>query len=263
MAGYAGTAVTTPGYFATFLARLSPTSSGAVGIDTLPGQGTVTMSDNINLTGFTTTALNGIRLGTATSAILTGTITPQGNNYNFGNGGGNLYVNSNLGPTVGGGATTQVISTNSTNGPQIPLKLYLRGTNTYAGGTVSNNGFIIFDGPSSLPATGSLTAGGLSTVSATTPGNSYMGSTDSVTGLTPATFLSRFNLANTWGIIGFDSVNTGSPVTINGVNLTGFNNGVSLGTASAAILTGTLTPTADNILRLTAANAGTLTWRAT
>jgi autotransporter-associated beta strand protein len=90
-AGYAGFADNTPGHFATFLNTKidKVNSSGAVGVDTYPGDSTYTFTDNINLSGFTNP---GIRIGTATSAIITGTITPQGYNYQFGNGGGSLYV---------------------------------------------------------------------------------------------------------------------------------------------------------------------------
>ncbi|HEX2861501.1 MAG TPA: hypothetical protein VHN79_07665, partial [Lacunisphaera sp.] len=80
--GYVGLADVTPGNFATFLARIQNTanganSSGSVGVDTLPGDSIVTLTDAINLSGFTTTAGNGMRLGTATQAIITGAITPD------------------------------------------------------------------------------------------------------------------------------------------------------------------------------------------
>ena len=96
--GYVGTADVASSHFAAFLSRISPSSSGSVGVDSLPGTGTSTLNDGIDLTAFTTGT--GIRLGTATSAILTGTITPQKTNgntsqdYHFGNGGGSLYVQS-------------------------------------------------------------------------------------------------------------------------------------------------------------------------
>ena len=68
--GYAGIADTTPGNFATFLSHLNTTSTGAVGVDTLPGSSSTTvLTDNINLSGFTNPS---IRIGTATSAILQG-----------------------------------------------------------------------------------------------------------------------------------------------------------------------------------------------
>ncbi len=251
--GYAGIANTAPGNFAAFLSRLSTASTGAVGVDTLPGGGTTVLTDNINLTGFTSSTIS---LGTATSAILTGTITPKGNNYQFGNGGGYLDVQSSL-ADISGPSSVQLTDANNVNQLVSPLKLYLQGTNTYTGGTVANNGFIIFDGASAIPGTGQLTAGGTAGLN----GASYIGYTDAVTGMTPASFLTLFNKANTYGIIGFDTnIHSTSTAIISGnVDLTGFNNGVYLGTATSAILNGTLTPTADNTLRLTAANGGTLT----
>ncbi len=254
--GYAGSADGAAGHFATFLSKLSPTSSGAVGIDTLPGFSTVVLGDNINLTGFTTTAQDGIRLGTATSAFLTGTITPQGNNYHFGNGGGTLTVVSNLANITP--PSKVVLDDNSI----VPLKLFLQGSNTYTGGTFANAGFIIFDGAAAIPASGQLNPGG----SSTSVGNSYIGYTDS-TGTTPAAFLAKFNAGTTWGIIGFDTHPFNSTVTISSpINLTGFNDGVYLGTATSAKLTGSITPSTvtnsyntANTLRFTAGNGGTLT----
>ncbi len=255
--GYAGIANTTPGNFATFLSRVNTSSSlGAVGVDTLPGGSTTVLTDNINLTGFTNPS---IRIGTATSAILQGGIIPQGVNYQFGNGGGYLDVQSSL-ADVSTPSSVQLTDANN-SGLLPPLKLFLQGTNSYTGGTVANNGFIIFDAFYSLPISGQLTAAG----SSTTNGASYIGYTDLVSGTTPTSFLAQFNKPNTWGIIGFDTnVHSTSTATISGnINLTGFNNGVYLGTATSAILSGTLTPTADNILRLTAANGGTLTVNST
>ncbi len=249
--GYVGFDGSSAGIFATQLAHFNVTSGGAVGVDTLPGNSTVTYSSPLNLSSFTNA---GIRIGTATSAILTGTITPQGPNFQFGNGGGSLYVQSNL-PNVS--TVSQLQLTDGLNGGLVfPLKLYLQGTNTYTGGTIANNGFIVFDGASAIPASGQLTAAGTSTLY----GASYIGYTDAVTGMTPATFLPKFNLPNTWGIVGFDTHAGNSTVNISGaVNLTSFNNGVFLGTATSASISGTITPTSDNIVRLTAANGGTLT----
>ncbi len=262
--GYAGSADVTPGHFATFLSKVALSSNGAIGVDTLPTLGTSTLADNINLTGFTTSATNGIKLGTATAAILTGTITPQvtngGNtsNYHFGNGGGSLYVQSALANVPS--FTSQVVLDDNN---MVPLKLYLQGSNTYTGGTTSTGGFIIFDGLYSVPTTGSLIAYG----SNTTVGASYIGYTESTT-LTPAAFLAKFTApASTWGLIGFDSHSVSSPVTIsNPIDLHLFNDGVFIGTATQATITGQITPTgvtnsfnAPNTLRFTAGNGGTLT----
>ncbi|MDB6166079.1 MAG: motif protein [Lacunisphaera sp.] len=268
--GIADTAVASAGAFITFLSRIAPGSSGAVGLDSLDGanapDGTPHVYNyNIDLTHFTTTAGGGIRLGTATSLILPGsiTLTPQlGASYNFGNGGGKLYVQINL-------ANQSTFSTTlvTSNSGAVPLQLFLQGSNTYTGNTQANNGFIIFDGASSIPASGTLTAfGGASNI-----GGSYLGFTNTTLGgnsingatLTSGIF-SQFNKAGTFGIIGFDSTNVASPITITNLDLSAFNNGVYVGTNSAAILTGTLTPTSvattqpANALRLTATNGGRL-----
>ena len=252
--GYVGFADTTSGQFASFLAGRfnSAGSTGAIGLDTLPGNSTVAFSDAITLTGYNTS----IRLGTATSAILTGTITPQAtSNYQFGNGGGTLFVQSNL-SLVGKGLSLQ------SNNVSFPLTVYLQGTNVYASATNVANGLLIFDGLLSLPAATVLTAGG----SSTGVGGSYIGYTD-VVGLTPATFLTKFNQASTWGIIGFDTHQGNSTVSISTLDLTGFNDGVFVGTATSAIINAsTMIPTsvtngnnAANTLRFTATQGGVLT----
>ena len=251
--GYVGDA--TPGTFAAFLAHLDPASDGAVGGDTLPGSATATFSDAINLSGFTSPNL---RLGTATSAILTGTVTPPGTSgYQFGNGGGTLYVQSSL-------ALPRSLFLGSSN-PYQPLTVYLQGTNSYTGATLVSNGLLILDGPGALSgSTSSLTAGGSSLY----VGGSYLGYTDATTSLTSAAaFLAKFAApASTWGILGFDTHAGNSTVTVNGLNLTGFNDGVFLGTATSASLNGTLVPStvtnssnAANTLRFTAALNGLLT----
>src|SRR5205814_1825796 len=76
------------------------------------------------------------------------------------------------------------------------LTLYLQGSNTYTNGTTVTNGFAVFDGASALPGSGLLKASGA--------GSSYLGYTDLV-GATPAAFLAKFDVANTNGIIGFDT----------------------------------------------------------
>lgn len=263
--GIATSAVLNTGDFATFLTKIAPTSSGAVGLDSLtaglPSGSPSSFGDPINLTGFTTTAFEGIRLGTATSVTLTGTITPQNaGHYNFGNGGGKLYVQSNLGNHT----TSTYLAANNTG---VALMLYLKGNNTYNGGTYANNGFIIFDGSSAIPATGILRAGG----SAANIGASYIGFTNSTLGgfaVNGATFassqLTRFDKPQTWGIVGIDTNTPGTPTTVTNLDLTGFNDGVFVGTTSEAVLTGTITPTtvattnAANTYRFTAADGGKL-----
>ena len=268
-AGYVGiatSAVPNAGDFATFLTKIASTSSGAVGLDSLtsglPSGSPSSFGDPIDLTVFSTSASEGIRLGTATSVTLTGAITPQLSSiYNFGNGGGKLYVASNLINHT----TSTALATNNTGAA---LMLYLKGANNiYSGGTFANNGFIIFDGAGALPASGILRAGG----SAANIGASYIGFTNdtlggfSANGATLASgLLTRFDKAETWGIVGFDTNTPGTPTTVTNLDLTGFNDGVFVGTTSEAVLTGTITPTsvatsnAANTYRFTAAAGGKL-----
>ena len=253
--GYAGDA--TSGDFTTFLTHINvSTSSGAVGLDTLPGFATATFTDAINLSSFSS---SNIRIGTATSAILTGTITPQGtatSPYRFGNGGGTLYVQSGL-----AGSRALMLS----NSSSAPLTLYLQGNDSYVGGTTVSNGFLIFDSYYAIPGVGSLVASG----SSTSVGGSYIGYTDQIYGAsTPTAFLGAFTTkASTWGILGFDTHVGNSTVSISNLNLTGFNDGVFIGTTTSAIidastLTGTTVPNGNNVantLRFTAAEGGVLT----
>lgn len=250
--GYVGMGDNSAGAFGSLLAKVNAASSaGAVGFDTLPGNDTETFSENYSLASFASPAVS---FGSATSAIVTGTLTPQNLSvYQFGHGGGTLYVDSNLVNLT----TTSAVLLNS-GGDLQPLTLYLQGDNAYYGGTTVESGFLVFDGASAAPTIGSLIAGG----SSSAPGASYIGYTEN-TGLTPTAFLALFNKTNTWGIIGFD--NAGDAGNIGAINLTGFNDGVFIGTNTNATLTGAITGTtvpnsnnAANTLRFTATNSGQL-----
>ena len=252
--GYVGFADNSAGALASFLSghKVTNTSTGSIGVDTLPGNSTATFADAIDLSTYYSTSL---RIGTATSAILTGTITPQAATpYRFGNGGGTLYVQSNLtaaaGFSLGGNSN-------------LPLTVYLQGSNSYTGATSVNNGFLIFDSTNALSAsTPSIVASG----NATNVGASYVGYTDAATTLTPSTFLAKFNAGSTWGIIGFDTHAGNSTVSVSNVNLTGFNDGVFIGTTTSAnfdasTFTGTTVANGSNAastLRFTAAQNGVL-----
>jgi len=274
--GIASDAVPAAGNFNFFLTAFNPYSSGAVGIDSInsnvPATLPSTYAENIDLTYFQTMNTMGVRFGTATRLIYTGILTPQSpTTYHFGNGGGRLYYQSGLvdqSPSVTG-------VRNESQGA-FPLQLFLQAANSYTGGTTSSNGIIVFDGANAIPPSGSLRAAGNSTY----VGGSYIGYTETtsintigtIIGANFGDFLAKFDQANTWGIVGFDthfdpSTNTpNTTVTIPNVDLTGFNDGVFIGTNSSAILSGTITPSsvtnADNsanTLRFTAASGGTLT----
>lgn len=105
---------------------------GTIGFDTDPDLAATNYTGAINLTGFATSA----RLGSATHAVLSGTITPQGTAYRFGGGGGLLQVDS----TLTGARSLAVDSPAAT-----PLTLRLHNpVNDYTGGTSVTNSALIF-----------------------------------------------------------------------------------------------------------------------
>ncbi|MBI5382455.1 MAG: autotransporter-associated beta strand repeat-containing protein [Opitutae bacterium] len=245
--GYIGTAVNTTGQVASFLAKFDlVNTTGGLGFDSPVGAVTPQIySEPVNLTGFN----SGVRLGSATSAILSSTaiITPAGTDYRFGTGGGTLTVQSAL------TGARQVDLTGYASTPY-PFALVLQGTNTYTGGTtVYNNNVVRFDSATALPATGQLTAmmGG------------YIGITENA-GLTANAFIARFNTTSNGGTVGFDSVNPASPRTISeAINLSSFSGITYLGTSTGVILTGTLTAPAGKPLGLTGVAGANLTVNST
>ncbi|MBS0662351.1 MAG: PEP-CTERM sorting domain-containing protein [Verrucomicrobia bacterium] len=195
-------------------------SDGIIGFDT-PNGTPATVNENIDLTAFDLSP--NIRLGTATAAVFNGTLTPWNSSFRFG-GRGVLTVNSNL---VGSGVCVDASN---------DIQVFLTGTNTYDAGTfASSGGAVVFANiPGALPATGSLTAyfGG------------YIGQTEA-TALSASTFLSRFDVINTNGVVGFDAANPLAGRTVSdAIDLAtpGFGSGVYIGTSTAATLTGTITP---------------------
>ncbi len=224
-------------------------------------------SGNISLTGFT----SAVRIGSASQATLSGTITPQGTTYQFGGGGGFLTVTSVL--TDQDGNTPRGLSVQSPafarsgftdsatffgNSTIVsgPLSLLLAGANTYTGPTSVTNSSLVF-APGALPAGTVLNAG--------TTG--YIGSMDAGyagAGMTAAAFLARFNSAMQGGTIGFDSPTPPSTVTISdNIDLTRFSSATDpalyLGSITNTVLTGTITlPAAATSYRFAAYQGGQL-----
>jgi autotransporter-associated beta strand protein len=202
---------------------------GTVGLDSDPDSSPNTYSDNIDLTGFGATA----RLGSATKAILTGTITPQGTDYRFGGGGGWLQTDSAL-----TGARALVLD--SPVETPLTLRLTNPGNNYSAGTSVTRSGVVFAAG--ALPAGASnviVNAGG------------YAGSE----GTDLAGFLAHLNVAST-GMIGFDATPGNTRTISDNLDLSAFTGQLFLGTATAPWidsetkallgaglrLTGTITP---------------------
>ncbi|MDB6094632.1 MAG: Autotransporter-associated beta strand repeat protein [Verrucomicrobia bacterium] len=199
-----------------FLGRFNlATTTGIIGFDSFAADDPTTFSENIDLTGFDPS----VRLGTSTGAVLAGSITPQGNTYNFG-GRGVLSVSDSLNDN---GPPRHVLVTDG-------LQLILLSTNLYTGNTTaSGGGAVIFEGASSL-STGPLIAGS----------GGYIGSTDDI--VQDATqFIGQFNTAATVGVIGFDTFNSPRTVSLP-VDLTGFQDSVYIGSSTSVILNGAITP---------------------
>jgi autotransporter-associated beta strand protein len=204
--------------------------SGTLGFDNTTG-GTTTFTDNIDLTNFTSGSFVG--LGSETSAVLTGTITPPGGTngltYYFGGGGGTLYVQSSL---VDG---TNSRGVNLAPG-NAPLTLVLQGSLNYSGNTSVVGGALIFD--TALPI-GGLTLGSGSS----NPG--YIGVTPNA-GFTDAnsniqSFINHFNDTGGSGVIGFDSLSGPQTIT-SAIDLSGVGPFVYLGTETNVTYSGVITP---------------------
>ncbi len=242
--GYIGIAFAT-GTQTGFLGKFDKTATyGAIGFDTDPSAtNATTFAEPITLTGFNSY----VRLGSATRAIMTGTITPAaGAGYRFGGGGGTLTVQSKL-----TGANNLLVE--SLPGGELTLKVAVAvdtaatgtpplWTNDYTGTTEATNSAIIF-GP-----------GALSTASATGSfrlnNGGYIGSEDA----TPDTFLPKFAPTTLTGVIGFDSTDINNPRVILGdidlrridgdggaVGTFSTGRSIAIGTATAAKISGNIT----------------------
>jgi autotransporter-associated beta strand protein len=244
--GYIG--VASPAFATTlqagFLDRFNkPAMYGTIGFDTLSG-GTHVFAGNIDLGGFASSA----RLGSSTSAILSGTISPQpGGAYPFGGGGGLLEVRSNLVDSADGPPGSLVVWSPAA----APLTLRLGGTNTYTGGTDVWSSAVIFKAGALPPA---------SAFEQFFVSHGYLGTED--TTLPLADYLARFATSTDRMIIGFDSFSA-APYHVGGeLSLTRFGSGaiVYLGTATRATLSGAITlPAGQNAYRFTGYKGGRLT----
>jgi len=213
-----------------FLGEIDKTAShGTIGFDSDIQVSIDTFSSPVDLRGFN----SDIRLGSATAAILTGTITPQGNDYRFGGGGGTLYVRSLLSnqsdPPVAG---SNIVAASPS---EAPLTVHFKNTANSISGTVqADNSAIIFGDGVPLPGT---------TNNFSMNASSYIGTAYNPGGsnseIPILTFLGHFPAA-TLGIIGFDitsDTTSTRTVDLTGVNfsnvdISGFIGGVYLGTSS-------------------------------
>ncbi len=199
--GYIGYA-SSSNVVAGFLDRFSKANMhGTVGFDSNPNvRGASPYENAIDLTGFAPTT----RLGSATRAVLAGTITPQGADYRFGGGGGYLTVSSPL-------DANRNLYVDSAQ--DLPLTLRLtHPTSSFSGTIYANNSGVVLDASVPLPAgVNNLIAG---------PGG-YIGTASSSNFSSVANlnaYLTHFPLT-TVGMIGFD-LSTGAEGT-RVVDLTG------------------------------------------
>ena len=232
--GYIGIAADSETLQSTFLNRFDKSATtGTIGFDTDPAVGgTNSFCSTIDLTGFAA----GARLGSATSAKLYGTITPQGLTYNFGGGGGQLEVDSPLIDTyVSDILTPRSVVVSSPAGAPLTVRLDPRSTdqtNTYTGGTTVTQSAVIF------AASGALPSGGPADLHLG-PGG-YIGLED-VNSDNLTSYLARFAGNTSQGIIGFDTGPDSDPVTIGNLNLLSFGSpSFYLGTATQATFNGTI-----------------------
>ena len=238
-----------------FLGKITNKASfnGVMGFDS--GQNTsvpTTFSNNIDLTSFTD---GNVRIGTATSAILTGTITPVAQSYDFGGyaaQGGFLLVQSALTQRNATTTNLSVVSPSASGGAGYHgLGVILQGANTFSGNISVSYAGVVLDSATALPAGGNFSLGA----------GAYMGYTEAATGITSfANFQSHLTSSTATSILGVDTHTTlanelagnpaGSPRTVtDAIDLSAYGS-IYLGTVTGATLTGTLTAPTDNTLRL-------------
>jgi len=231
------------GFFTTYASSINSASfNGSIGFDTFAGGTTNVFTDPINYSGVTST--NFLGLGSSTSAILSSTalITPRGNTYAFGGGGGTLTVES---PLADGGSPRGVYMSDAPS----PVTVLLQGGATYTGGTYADGGVLIFD------SVAPTTVGGIQNA------YGYVGYTENATNMANAgQFIGLFNTGNSNGIIGFDSAVPTSPRMItDAIDLSTFTSDPFIGTATVVDINApTITPTHGHY-QFTGVKGGALT----
>lgn len=260
--GYIGIATPPDSLQSSFIDKFDKANTtGTIGFDTGPDSDVSTFNGDIDLSSIPTgTAFNSAaRLGSATQAILTGTITPSDATtlsrtiYNFGGGGGLLEIRSQLTDTyIDDILTPRSVVVNSPAAAPLTLRLNpgTESPNSYSGGTTATQSAVIF-GPGGLPSGGTadLHLG---------PGG-YIGLED-VNSDNLTSYLARFPANTSQGIIGFDTGPCSDEVTIGNVNLMTFGDSTFyLGTATSATINGTISlPSIANAYRFAGYKGGQL-----
>ena len=241
--GYLGLGENYIGSVAAFLAspKLSQGGfSGTLGFDNTIGGTSLFTDANIDLTNFTSGSFVGI--GSATKAIISGTITPPHGlsdvptTYPFGGGGGTLTVTS---PIVDGSFDGVLHNSLVLSAGNAPLTLILSGTSgnlSYSGGTTINGGALIFD--TTLPTTGSISLSGGYMGSTTNSG--FLNDDTGATGTYPQTFLNLLNEGSS-GVVGFDTL-SGLRTISGSIDMSELGSNLFLGTATSITYSGSINP---------------------
>ncbi|MDP2138329.1 MAG: autotransporter-associated beta strand repeat-containing protein, partial [Candidatus Didemnitutus sp.] len=224
-------------------------TAGSFGFDSELDSLPQTFAEAIDLTGFNASA----RLGSASHAVISGNITPQGSDYRFGGGGGYLTVSSQL-----TGARNVVLDSPSHS----PLTVRLTNTaitNNFTGNVTATHSGIIFGSNVKLPSG----ANQLTPLLGGYIGTAHSSHFESPTALN--NYLPLFS-ATTTGVIGFDLAigeSTTRVVDLTGAAYTSLLNAY-LGTSSKASsgagirFTGTISPNSNSVHRFAAFKGGVL-----
>lgn len=223
---------------------LHPGASVGIGANGALGTGAITVEGTAMIFNFASSSdlilanpinLSGLLQHAANGAMqLTGPITVANDaaiRYRWGSG---SLTNRISGPISGSGSLTFTAPWSQ------PIYL-LSGTNTYTGGTTAEATMVVFMNESAVPTVGRLTTG----FNQQNPSDAgYIGA--GFTTNTQSAFLDRFDKNLSTGVIGFDSPDAANPnVFTSTIDLTGFSANTWLGSTSAAILTGVITPSSD------------------
>ncbi|HVU36368.1 MAG TPA: autotransporter-associated beta strand repeat-containing protein [Opitutaceae bacterium] len=188
--GYVGISTPTAGGTANLIAHVDQAHfNGTIGFDTSPGDDFATantFTEPVNLSGFN----SAVTIGSVSKAILSGTITPAGTSYAFGNGSGVLWVTGDL---TGSYGLSVVSSTALKNNA---LGVVLQGNNSFTGAVNVTNSLLVLDSATALPATAPITLGA----------SGYFGVTEAYAPSTSlATLLSRLTNHTSTSVLGVDS----------------------------------------------------------
>ncbi len=225
--GYLGIDLAATGISATtFIDRLDRLSSGTIGFDTADLTTPAVVNDTVDLSSFSNDTSAYPRLGSATSAIINGTIIPGSGDYQFGGGGGTLQVTSNL---TDGDGFSRGLTLYSPSGENQSLLLILSGTNTYSLGTTINDSLLRFSSAAALPASGDFTF----------TNRGYLGLDYTPAGLDLQNLWPRIIAEGATAVLGFDSPDAAAPNSVSiSTDLLAdyFPSGAYLGTSTSATI---------------------------